>query len=160
MKGMNALDELSTNALMNKRKSTAHQLVIKKMMYLNRSVHSFLIESSVPAARDLLISTALSSALEVIFNPKIDLDASRFAFGVILAVFEASFGAEKKFVPESEDIYVIICRLLPTLCDAFNIYFEFCKSKKLLKPKRTFTQVFPSSYPFEEHFIDSNVEDV
>ncbi|GME82994.1 unnamed protein product [Ambrosiozyma monospora] len=130
------------------------------MMSLNRAVRSFLIETKTSSARDLLVSTALSSALDVIFSNTIDLDVSRLAFGVILSVFETCFGAEKRYVPDNEEIAIIICRLLPILSDAFNIYMDYCESKSMLQPKRTFTQLFPSTYPFEEYPVDAYVQDV
>ncbi|GMF00273.1 unnamed protein product [Ambrosiozyma monospora] len=160
IRGIGAIDEISTNALINQRKARQHLLIVKKMIFLSRFARSFLSETSNGAARDLLISTCVASALDVIFSPSIDIGVSRLAFGVILGVIEASFEAESKYkIFDNGDIHLIFCRLTPVLCDAFNRYFDYLKTKNMLKPKKTFTQLFPTVYPFEEQTIDSNVKE-
>ncbi|GMG39842.1 unnamed protein product [Ambrosiozyma monospora] len=160
MQGFGDVEELSTNALINKKKSKQHLFIVKKMICISRFARSFLSESTNAAARDLLISTCVSSALDVIVSPKIDIDVSRLAFGVILGVIEASLEAESSYkIFDNGDIHLIFCRLMPIMCDTFNRYFAYCKAKNMLKPKMTFTQLFPTVYPFEEQITDSNARE-
>ncbi|GME82188.1 unnamed protein product [Ambrosiozyma monospora] len=160
MRGIGAVNEVSTNALINKKKAQEHMLNVELLYNFGRFSRAFLARAKDSAGRDLLVSIAFSCALNTIFNPKIDIDSSRLAFGVILGVLEGVYENEYRFPDAANrEIHVLFCRLLPVLCDAFNRYYDYCKSKKMLKPKRTFTQLFPSVYPFEEYTIDSHVKD-
>ncbi|GME78007.1 unnamed protein product [Ambrosiozyma monospora] len=160
LKGVGAVDVMSTNALVNKKRNVTHLLIITKLMCYSRFVRSFLCETTNSDARALLASSSLSTALDIIFNPTIDIDASRLGFGIILGVIETVFANEHKFtIPDNESIHLIFCRLMPVLCDAFNRYLDYCKSHNMFKPRRTFTQLFPTVYPFEQHVIDPYVKD-
>ncbi|GME78213.1 unnamed protein product [Ambrosiozyma monospora] len=160
MRGVGVMNEVSTNALINKKKAQEHMLSVGFLFNFSRFSRSFLAVVSNPDARALFVSVALTTALDTIFNPKIDMDSSRLAFGVILGVIETTYENEHNLpIADNDEIHLVFCRLMPVLCDAFNRYFEYCKSKKMLKPKRTFTQLFPTVYPFEEQAIDSHVKD-
>ncbi|GME70682.1 unnamed protein product [Ambrosiozyma monospora] len=160
LKGVDAVDEVSTNALANKKRKMAHQTIITKLILYNRFSRYFLDGTTSSEARKLVVSCSLGAILDVIFSPKIDMDASRLGFGIILGVIETVFANEHKFtIPDNEEIRLIFCRMMPVLCDAFNRYYDYCKSHNMFKPRRTFTQLFPTAHPFEEHTIDFHVKD-
>ncbi|GMG39242.1 unnamed protein product [Ambrosiozyma monospora] len=159
LKGLGATNQLSTNALANKKKNKEHQLIISKLLFLNRTLHCSLIDTKDSKALQLLYSTALIPALEVLTNEIIDLETSRVALGVMLSALSAAFGRDKRFYDDTKVIPVLLVRLFPIICDAFLRYYDYVRSHKMLKPKREFTQLFPSSYPFQIFTSDSASQD-
>ncbi|GME77003.1 unnamed protein product [Ambrosiozyma monospora] len=159
LKGLGVLEEATANALINKKKSKEHRLVINKLFFLNRTLHSFLVDTESEKARELLFCNALSNALDVILSKIVDIDACRLALGVIHSAFSVSFGAEKRFFDPSMELYLTFARMFPTLANAFTRYIDYCTANKLLNPKRNFTQLFPTAYPFQTYTIDSGVQD-
>ncbi|GMG60221.1 unnamed protein product [Ambrosiozyma monospora] len=159
LRGLGVLTELSTNALTNKKKSKEHRIIVGKLLFLNRCMCGFLVGTSSLPARQLLFSTCVAQAMQVLLYKTIDLDASRLALSVIMSAINAIFGEEKKVPDDYTELYVPFIKLMSVICDVFNRYFKHCEEKKLFVPKRTFTQLFPPAYPFPELTVDSTVKD-
>ncbi|GMG33231.1 unnamed protein product [Ambrosiozyma monospora] len=159
LRGLGVLEDENANALVNKKRSKVHRLIITKILFLNRSIHSFLIDTKNAKAREDLLCNALVCVCQVLHNPVIDVDASRLALGVLLSVMLVSFGPEKRFLDESHELYLVLCALYMPLCVQFNKHLEFVQNNFMLEPKRYFTQLFPATYPFPEFTIDSAVEE-
>ncbi|GMG51936.1 unnamed protein product [Ambrosiozyma monospora] len=153
------------NPLVLKKKGMLHRLVLSKLLFVNRSLHSFLIDTKMPKAREELYSNAILNALSVLMSPmdKFDMEASRLSLGVLLSTITTSFGQSRRVVLDlagEREIYLVFARLLPTLGPIFNKYLRFTRKRgHLTTPKCEFTSLFPSSYPFPEMSIDSNVRE-
>ncbi|GME76984.1 unnamed protein product [Ambrosiozyma monospora] len=130
------------------------------MLFINRTVLGFLVTTSNTEARDLLFTNAYKCVFEVLENKVIDIDASRVALGVVLSTLNVSFGKDKIIHDnEMKSLQLLQTQVMNLLCKIFNRYYEYCHSEKLAEPKRVYTQLFPSVYPFPVHTIDSNVPD-
>ncbi|KAM3163935.1 DOCKER domain-containing protein [Lachancea thermotolerans] len=77
------------------------------------------------------------------------LTTIRLANGVLLSIAQNASEAVKRN----------LVRLLPTLCRFFILARKYCKEKDHFKYKRTFTKLFPISYPFDEITVDSIVQE-
>ncbi|GME70227.1 unnamed protein product [Ambrosiozyma monospora] len=159
LRGLGVLEDENANALVNKKRSKVHRLIISKMLFLNRSVHSFLIDTENTKTREDLLCNALVCVCQVLHNPVIDVDASRLALGVLLSVMLVSFGPEKRFFDEFHELYLVLCAIYMPLCVQFNKHLKFVQKNCMLEPRRFFTQLFPTTYPFPEFTIDSAVEE-
>ncbi|GMG21858.1 unnamed protein product [Ambrosiozyma monospora] len=156
LKGLGELQHLTKNSLINKKKIEKHKLVIGNLLFINRSLRCLPLDTISAESLEVLFTNAISSSLKVLMFTTIDLDASRLALGVLLSAFNASFSQEKRSHDESASFYLVFARLVPVLCSVFNRYLKFAHVQRLLDPKPTFTQLFPTEYPFQEMPIDSN----
>ncbi|KAH3660366.1 hypothetical protein OGAPHI_006952 [Ogataea philodendri] len=159
LRGLASMNTPSLNALASKKKANEHRLIVAKMLFIRRLLDSWLLTSGSIAARDELVSSSLKWALEVIVCKKVDLDVIRLALGIILSVDTASFGSERVFVDDSSQLYAALFRMIPTLAETFYNCLEYSQENDLLQPRRTFTQLFPTEFPFTEHTFDSAVSD-
>ncbi|GME79235.1 unnamed protein product [Ambrosiozyma monospora] len=159
-RGLGALEEISTNALVNKKKNREHQLIIAKMLFINRTVLGFLVTTASMEARDLLFTNAYKCVFDVLQNDTIDIDAARMALGVVLSTLSVSFGKDKILNDnKKKSLQMLQTQVMHTLCPIFNRYYDYCHAQNMLTPKRTYTQLFPPVYPFPVKTIDSNVPD-
>ncbi|ODV84323.1 hypothetical protein CANARDRAFT_29204 [[Candida] arabinofermentans NRRL YB-2248] len=159
LRGLGSIEDSSSNALVNKKKNKEHRVIITKLLLVRRLIHSWCSAAKNKTVRERLAIYSFRWALEILVNKKIDLDASRLATGILLSLVTTSFGKDRLYTDESNQLYLAFTRSLPLLCGIFNIYFKHCKVTGLLRPKRTFTQLFPTSYPFVEFTMDSLVND-
>ncbi|KAG7863143.1 hypothetical protein KL939_000462 [Ogataea angusta] len=152
LQGLGAADEVPA-----KKKSHKHRMIVSKLLFIRRLLSSWLIRTSSVDTRDTLMASALKWALEVVLSEQIDIDAIRLALGVVLAFDTACFGEDRVFHDDSKQAYVTTARLLPVLGETFRRCLVHCQKNGYLRPRRTFTQLFPVAYPFPEHTIDSAV---
>ncbi|KAG7700349.1 hypothetical protein KL915_001038 [Ogataea haglerorum] len=152
LQGLGAADDAPS-----KKKSHEHRMIVSKLLFIRRLLNSWLIHTSSIETRDALMASALKWALEVVLSEQIDIDAIRLALGIVLACDTACFGEDRLFHDDSKQAYVTAARLLPVLGETFRRCLVHCQKNSYLKPRRTFTQLFPVAYPFPEHTIDSAV---
>lgn len=160
VRGLGMFEDPTATALTNKKRKREHQLMIKKLLFVNRLVSGFLLESGAQSPLEMLLVNALRLMFRVLDNSVIDIDCSRLALGIILAITTGSYGRNRRFVDKTGTLYLTLVRGLPKLCALFNKYTDYCNDNELLKPKRSFTQLFPNEYPFTEYTMDSIVSDV
>ncbi|SCU90338.1 LAME_0E08108g1_1 [Lachancea meyersii CBS 8951] len=77
------------------------------------------------------------------------LTTIRLADGVLISVIKHA----------SKVIMRNLVRLIPTLCRFFILVRKYCKEKDRFKFRRTFTKLFPTTYPFDEITVDSIVQE-
>ncbi|GME78430.1 unnamed protein product [Ambrosiozyma monospora] len=143
---------------MNKKKQKQHQIIISKLYFLNRCLNNDnLVRSKDVSSLELLFSTAIAGAFEVLSNQIIDIDAYRLALGVLLSAMSVSFGESKKVIGNCDKLYLVFARVFAPLGSIYSKVLDYCRSHDMFKPKRVFTQLFPPEYPFEEYTIESTV---
>ncbi|GME72930.1 unnamed protein product [Ambrosiozyma monospora] len=158
-KGLCILEDENANALVNKKKNKQHRFIIEKLLFLNRTVRSFLVDTESKQAREDLLCNAIYGACYVLLHDEIDIDASRLALGVMASVVNVSLGPEKRFFDESFELYIALCSTGPQIVDGFNKYLKFCKENGMVTSKRYFTQLFPTTYPFPQFTVDPLVDE-
>lgn len=159
LRGLGSLPEENATALINRKKNREHSYIIDKLLFVNRLINGAIISYGTQTDKEIIFSCALDFSLSVITAEKIDLECSRLALSVILSVCERSFGQNKSFNDDSNQLYFTLIKVLPLFANEFTRYKKYCFTNGLLKAKRIFTDLFPSAYPFEEYTMDSIVND-
>lgn len=160
LKGLGSLEDSTSTALANKKRTREHKFLIGKLFFINRLLNNpFYFQGNYEDITKLLIAS-LDVTLSVFASETMDLDCSRLALGIYLSVCSVCFGREKIFVDPSKHIYIALIKLLPLLSQEFNKYYSYCAANGYFKKKRTFTQLFPNHFPFTENTMDSIVTDV
>lgn len=160
LKGLGSLEDTTLTALANKKRTREHKFLISKLFFINRLLNNpFYFQGNYEDITKLL-TNSLDVVLSIFANDVMDLDCSRLALGIYLSVCSVCFGKEKIFVDPSKSIYIALIKLLPLLAQEFNKYYAYCSTNGHFKKKRTFTQLFPNHFPFEENTMDSIVTDV
>ncbi|SCV04799.1 LANO_0G12486g1_1 [Lachancea nothofagi CBS 11611] len=77
------------------------------------------------------------------------LTTIRLANGVLLSVIRHASTTVKRN----------LIRLVPTICRFFILVRKYCKEKEYFKYRRTFSKLFPITYPFDEITVDSIVQE-
>ncbi|SCU98551.1 LADA_0H13828g1_1 [Lachancea dasiensis] len=100
--------------------------------------------------------TFVAKLIEWSFDPflnhsgdNLHLTTIRLANGVLLSVIQHA----------SPTVQRNLIRLIPTLCRFFILVRKYCKDKDHFKYKRTFTKLFPITFPFDEITVDSIVQE-
>lgn len=80
----------------------------------------------------------------------LDLTSIRLANGLLVTI-----------IKHSKDVLLQrnLVRLLPTICRFFILVRKHCKENDLFKFRRTFTSLFPITFPFPEITVDSIVNE-
>lgn len=177
LRGLASLPDENANALVNRRLGREHSILITKLLFMRRLLHGFIMHRGTVSSRQLLVVSCFKIAYRILMNPVVDFECSRLAFGVLLAVTYADGDGDGKSTstpsksPAAQDaaksaeslspgIVIMLFRSLPFLCRVFNRYYEkLAESGVLDRPKRTYTQLFPNSYPFTKYTLDSIVTD-
>lgn len=159
LRGLGSVADENLTALVNRKRNREHMLLIEKLLFINRVLHGPVISYGGPGDRKLIIGCALDLSLAIITAEKIDLECTRLSLSVVLAICETSFGKGRLFYDDSKQLYFTLIKLLPLFCREFSRYKTFYIGKNLMKKKRTFTELFPSSFPFTEYTMDSIVND-
>ncbi|ODV64036.1 guanine nucleotide exchange factor DCK1 ASCRUDRAFT_78986 [Ascoidea rubescens DSM 1968] len=160
IRGLSKQDDFSSSApsmgLTTKRNDKVFGFIITKLLLIRRLLHSWFVENH--KCRDRLIITSINWAMEVLLA-NTDVEAARLANGILISILRLTWDIVKS--NRTEDLYLCrgVSRLLPTICDILNNYNKFARTHSLFKPKRTFTPLFPSDYPFPEITMDSIVND-
>lgn len=160
LKGLGSLEDKSSTALVNKKKNREHTFLISKLFFINRLLNNADYFQGNHDSITKLLTVSLDFAISVFSSDLMDLDCSRLALGIYLRVCNLSFGNDKIFVDTSKHLYVFLIKMLPLLAQEFNKYYTYCNVNGFFKKKRTFTQLFPNAYPFNENTMDSIVTDV
>lgn len=161
LKGLGLLEDSNATALVNKKRSREHNFLISKLFFINRLLNNaaFFKDGNNDDVTKL-ITASLDIVISVFKSDAYDLDCTRLALSIYLSVCNLSFGENKIFVDESKNLYILLIKLLPLLAEEFNRYYNYCQGNGYFKKKRTFTQIFPNSYPITENTMDSIVTDV
>ncbi|AOA62872.1 hypothetical protein PP7435_CHR2-0687 [Komagataella phaffii CBS 7435] len=149
--GTRGLGTLEQGAnVQNKPLSRERELVITKLILLNRMLHKSYNDDS--DISNLLSNYAIHVSLEVLLGQS-DVSASRLSSTILISVFSATW---QKGDDATEQELLTIAQLLPLMSKIFNKYYKSYKRNDL-QAKRVFTQLFQTSYPFTEHTVDSVV---
>lgn len=134
-----------------------HRIIISKLLLIHRLFNTPLVDN--PKSRKILISKAVGWAFEVLLGPT-DIDASRLACTVLNAVCTLLF--KTVFVEGNRDeidLCYSISKFLPCIARTIIKYNKFTRGNEYFKPKRIFTQLFPTEYPFKDVSVDPIVND-
>ncbi|EGW33194.1 dedicator of cytokinesis protein 4 CRK binding protein [Spathaspora passalidarum NRRL Y-27907] len=138
--------------------SKGHEVIIGKLLLNNRLLHSKYIDNH-KEVRRLLVSNSVRWAFEVLTGAT-DIDASRLACTNLNTVCTILW---EKVLPSKDPEDIQMCysltKFLPVLASVFSKYNTYLRTNDQFKPKRTFTNLFPTQYPFREFSIDSIVND-
>lgn len=161
MKGLGCVEDPNLTALVNKKKAREHGFIINKLIILNRILNNknYFVNNTNESICTLL-TTALDMTLSVLSSDLMDIECSRLALSVYLSIYKISFGSDKIFTDKTKSLYMTLINLLPFIMNTFNSYKDYCYKMGLFDKKRTFTNLFPNNYPFEENTMDSIVTDV
>lgn len=143
-------DIYSTNRTVSTEKD--HRIILSKLLLIYRLFNTFVINDA--PSRKLLISKAVEWAMQILQGP-IDVEASRLACGILNAV--CSLIWKTVFVEGHLDempLCYSLSKFLPAISRAFVRYNKFTRGNESFKPKRTFSPLFPTEYPFKEISVD------
>ncbi|ODV79777.1 dedicator of cytokinesis protein 4 CRK binding protein [Suhomyces tanzawaensis NRRL Y-17324] len=157
IRGLGANEEAFNNKKSSVSNQKDHKIIVSKLLLIRRLFSSSIVEDA--ASRRLLISKSVGWVMEVLLGPT-DIDASRLACSVLNSVCTLLW---KTIVLEGKEEEIDLCysltKLLPAISRTIIKYNKFTRGNDFFKPKRTFTQLFPTEYPFKEASIDPIVND-
>ncbi|EGV65727.1 Deoxycytidine kinase 1 [Yamadazyma tenuis] len=148
------------DVIINKKPVVApkdHKIIVSKLLLIHRLFGTKLAKS--PNTLPTLICRSVVWAMEVLLGPT-DIDASRLACTVLNEVCTSIWNFY--IIGKNEDeanLSYSLSKLLPTVARTFIKYNKFTRNNDYFKPRRTFTALFPSTFPFNESSIDSVVSD-
>ncbi|GMM33848.1 Dck1 protein [Saccharomycopsis crataegensis] len=156
IRGLSTVDVSGGAQPINKRNDKVFGFIITKLLLIRRLLHSWVVET--PACRDKLILTSINWAMEVLVGHN-DMEASRLANGILVSICSLCWDIIK--TNRVEDFYLCrgVVRLIPSISEIILHYNKFARANGMFKPKRTFTTLFPTTYPFNEITMDSIVND-
>lgn len=134
-----------------------HKIIIAKLLLVHRLFNTSIVEN--PETRHVFIGKAVNWAMEVYKGPT-DIDAVRLASSILNAVcslLDENVGTEAGQVEVG--LTFSLAKLLPAISATFIKFNKFTRGNEFFKPKRTFTELFPTLYPFKETSIDPIVND-
>lgn len=157
--GIRGLGVNEDNFSLKKPTSTPkdHKIIVSKLLLIRRLFCTSLVDN--PDSRAILVSKSVTWAMQVLLGPT-DIDATRLACSVLNAVCTLLW--KTVFVDGNEDeinLCYSLSKLLPAISRTVIKYNKFTRGNDYFKPKRTFTQLFPTEYPFKESSIDLIVND-
>lgn len=140
----------------NQKKTTAilkdHRFVMTKLLVIYR-----LFSSKV--SRDInhflfLVSRSVTWCMEIFLGP-IDVDASRLACSIMNCVCTLVYSNLDN--DDVKQVALTLSKFIFPLARTFIRFNKFTRSHSYFEPKKAFTALFPSTYPFKEIFLDSVV---
>lgn len=152
-RGLGANDDVSGT----KKNFKDHRIVISKLLLIHRLFGTELVQNA--KSRKVLIGKAVEWSFEVLLGPT-DLDASRLACTVLNSVCTLLW--QTVFVDghrEEIDLCYSLSKFLPCISRTIIKYNKFTRGNEYFKPKRIFTQLYPTEYPFKEVSVDPIVND-
>ncbi|EMG50595.1 hypothetical protein G210_2071 [Candida maltosa Xu316] len=154
LKGLGA-DELDLTTGVAASSTKDHKIIISKLLLVLRLLNTELIKDE--ESRSILLPKSITWVMDVFLGPT-DVDATRLACSVLNAVATILWnnGNER---PEDLEIRYSLTKFLPAIARTFIKYNKFTRGNGSFQPKRLFTQLFPSTYPFIEFSIDPIVND-
>lgn len=129
-----------------------HRIILSKLLLIYRLFNTFIVNDA--SSRKILISKAVEWAMEILQGP-IDIEASRLACGILNAV--CSLLWKTVFVEGHLDempLCYSLSKFLPAISRVFIRYNKFTRGNESFKPKKTFSPLFPTEYPFREISVD------
>ena len=160
LKGLGSLEDSNATALTNKKRNREHRFVINKLFFVNRVLNNPIFSKNNASDTNTMFIAALDLVMGIFSSDITDLECSRLALGICLSIHNLSFGKDRVFTDTTKNLYIVMINFLPFLAQTFNKFYSYCANTGLFKKKRTFTQLFPSEYPFVENTMDSIVTDV
>ncbi|OUM51802.1 hypothetical protein BVG19_g929 [[Candida] boidinii] len=158
LRGLGSIEDVHGNALVNKKKTKERKIIMTKLILVRRLLYTELITSKT-SVRETLVANCFRWGMEVACSNIIDIDAVRLAIGVLVSIVSTAFGKERLYIDNSKAIIIILARSLGILCARFQEIYKYCRTNNYFNPKRTFTQLFPITYPFPDFTIDSIIND-
>lgn len=134
-----------------------HKIIVSKLLLIGRLFNTNLVEHA--ETRSVLIAKSVTWSMEVLLGPT-DVDASRLACSVLNATCTLLW--KSVFVDGNKDeipLCFSLSKLLPAIARTIIKYNKFTRGNDFFKPKRTFTSLFPTEYPFNEASMDPIVND-
>ncbi|KAK6461787.1 dedicator of cytokinesis protein 4 CRK binding protein [Scheffersomyces coipomensis] len=128
-----------------------HKIIINKLLLIHRLFSSFLVKS--PTTEKILVSKSIEWAMEVLLGPT-DIDAARLALSILNACCTQLYSRSN-----DKESYYQLALLLPAIARSMIKYNKYTRGHGFFKPKRTFTKLFPTEYPFIESSMDPIVND-
>ncbi|CEP61640.1 guanine nucleotide exchange factor DCK1 LALA0_S03e07448g [Lachancea lanzarotensis] len=152
-------DKERTNGIYRRALSVKEQkfvaskyLVMRRLIDVDSVRNILLTPDTVGSHEQKFIAKLIEWSFEPFLNyngEHLHLTTIRLANGVLVSVVRhASDVAKRNLV-----------RLIPTVCRFFILVRKYCKEKELFKHRRTFTKLFPITYPFDEITVDSIVQE-
>lgn len=149
------IDEFSYHTNQAAATERTHRIVLSKLLLINRLFNTFLVND--PSSRKVLVSKAVEWAMEVLQGPT-DIEATRIACSILNSVATLLW---KTIFVENQKEEITLCyslsKFLPAIARVITKYNKFTRANGFFKPKRSFTQLFPSVYPFIEFPVDPTV---
>ncbi|CAK9435618.1 uncharacterized protein LODBEIA_P03450 [Lodderomyces beijingensis] len=160
LRGLGA-DELTQDAG-RKRVNKEHELVLKKLSFILRLFGTPLAKNEV--TRRVLIAKAVEWVMEVFLGPT-DIDATRLGCSILNTICTIMW---EEFIPSAgnphysqQDLELCfsLAKFLPAIARTFIKYNKFTRGNGYFKSRRSFTRLFPSSFPFTTLSVDIIVND-
>lgn len=156
-RGLGVNDEVYGVKKVSNSTNKDHKIIVSKLLLICRLFNTNLVDQ--PETRSVLISKSVTWAMEVLLGPT-DIDASRLACSILNATCTLLW---KSVFVEGNKEEITLCfslsKLLPAIARTVIKYNKFTRGNDFFKPKRTFTPLFPTEYPFKEASMDPIVND-
>lgn len=133
-----------------------HKIIVSKLLLIHRLFNTVIIDE--PTMRDSFISQSIGWSMEVFSGP-LDIDATRLASSILNSSCKIIAEGVKSGDKGLMNISYSLSKLLPAISTTIIKYHKYTRSNAYFKPKKIFTQLFPSDYPFKENSMDSVIND-
>ncbi|KAH3685199.1 hypothetical protein WICPIJ_003828 [Wickerhamomyces pijperi] len=145
-------------------KSREAKVMTSKLLLIRRIVNSWVMTGfeALPQVSVTFYHSAIDWALETYKLFKFDIETLRLANSCLVSICNMAWGSiisSKNYDPRTNVIGTNVSRILVKVADIFISLHRYTRTTNLFTPKRTFTQIFPNSYPFNDIIIDSIVNE-
>lgn len=156
LKGL-GVDEINLQTGVAVGNAKDHKIIISKLLLILRVLNTDLVKDE--ETRSILLPKAIIWAMDVFLGPT-DIDATRLACSVLNAVCTTLWNnGDIQTTGKDLDICFSLSKFLPAIARTFIKYNKHTRGNGSFQPKRLFTQLFPTSFPFSEFSIDPIVND-
>lgn len=144
------VDDENVNSKKTTPKNKDHRFVMSKLLVIYRLF-------SGKANREVLqiielLSKSIEWCMEIFMGP-LDIDASRIACSIMNCVCTSVYQNLK--ADEMKRFAMTLSKFIFPLSRTFLRFNKFTRSNDYFAPKKCFTPLFPSEYPFKEIFLDA-----
>lgn len=137
------------------------KIFITKLLLIRRLLNSWIFQiAELQEMTHKFFFCSINWAIEAYDDNHTDIDILRLANSCLVSLCNIAWGV---IVDKDEKHYVLprsVSRLLLVVAQLFHKIHQYSRNNGLFEPKRTYTQLFPNTYPFAELIMDSVINDV
>lgn len=163
--GITLINSVGTRGLFQDEQATIKnkesKIFITKLLLIRRLLNSWIFQNAeIQSSTEKFYFCAINWAVEAYDDGNTELDVLRLANSCLVSLCSIAWTV---IVEKNESNYTLprsASRLLLVVAQLFYKIHQYARNNGLFDPKRTYTQLFPKTYPFPELIMDSVINDV